>query len=94
MVINLSAAQDRAIELDRYIDENGQLIGPLHGLPYSMKDQFHIKGLETTMAYVGWIDTFEGQQHTGLERKFQSELAKELELLGAIPIAKVFRSQN
>lgn len=28
-------------------------MGPLHGLPVSLKDQFHVKGVETTMGYVG-----------------------------------------
>lgn len=30
-------------------------MGPLHGLPVSLKDQFHVKGVDTTMGYVGWI---------------------------------------
>ncbi|CDO71742.1 hypothetical protein BN946_scf184920.g26 [Trametes cinnabarina] len=30
-------------------------MGPLHGLPISLKDQFCIKGLETIMGYAGWI---------------------------------------
>jgi hypothetical protein len=54
-----------------------------------MKDQFHSKGLETTMGYVGWIGTFEGQKGTGKEDMFDSEVVRELCDLGAIPIAKV-----
>lgn len=54
-----------------------------------MKDQFHVKGYETTMAYVGWIDTFEGIKGTGKERVFESELVREFRSLGAIPIGKV-----
>lgn len=33
----------------------GKTLGPLHGLPVSLKDQFHVKDVETSMGYVGWI---------------------------------------
>jgi amidase len=33
----------------------GKTVGPLHGLPVSLKDQFHVKDVETSMGYVGWI---------------------------------------
>ena len=33
-------------------------MGPLHGLPISLKDQICIKGLETTMGYVSWIGNY------------------------------------
>lgn len=58
-------------------------MGPLHGLPVSLKDQFHVKGVETHMGYVGWIGTFQGKKGTGKERVFESELVKELRQLGA-----------
>ena len=83
------AALDRAKELDRYFEQHHKTIGPLHGLPVSLKDQFHVKGMETSMAYIGWIGTFEGRKGTGKEKVFESELVRELHSLGAIPIAKV-----
>jgi amidase len=79
----------RADDLDRYLEEHGEPIGPLHGLPVTLKDQFHVKGAETPMAWVGWIGTFEGKRGTGKERVTESELIKELWSLGAVPIAKV-----
>lgn len=82
-------ALERAKELDEYYEKHRKTVGPLHGLPVSLKDQFHVKGLETTMAYTGWIGTFEGQKGTGKERMFESELMSELNSLGAIVIAKV-----
>lgn len=39
----------RAEEVDRHLAETGEPIGPLHGLPISLKDQFTMKGLETIM---------------------------------------------
>lgn len=47
--IFIDNALERAAELDAYFKEHGTVVGPLHGLPISLKDQFPIKGLETTM---------------------------------------------
>jgi amidase len=54
-----------------------------------MKDQFHVKGMETTMGYVGWVDSFEGNKSSELKYQAESELVRRLESLGAIVIAKV-----
>lgn len=40
---------------DEYMRRNGRPIGPLHGVPVSLKDQFRVTGVETTMGYVAWI---------------------------------------
>jgi len=44
---------DRALERAAWLDEQlkltGKVVGPLHGLPVSLKDQIRIKGLETVM---------------------------------------------
>ncbi|VDB83953.1 unnamed protein product [Peniophora sp. CBMAI 1063] len=50
---NFDAALARAKELDAYLAEHKKPIGPLHGLPISLKDQFRIKGLDATMGYAG-----------------------------------------
>ncbi|KAI4190375.1 MAG: hypothetical protein L6R41_000827 [Letrouitia leprolyta] len=81
-------AEANAKWLDEHCAHHGQPIGPLHGLPVSLKDQFHVKGVETTMGYIGWIGTFEGKKGTGKEKVFESELVKELRDLGAIPYCK------
>lgn len=41
----------RAEELDAVLAKTGKTIGPLHGLPISLKDQFNVKGLDTTIGY-------------------------------------------
>ncbi|THW90482.1 glutamyl-tRNA amidotransferas-like protein subunit A [Aureobasidium pullulans] len=52
-------ALKQAKELDDFYEKNGRTVGPLHGLPISLKDQLRIKGLETTMGYVAWIDKYD-----------------------------------
>lgn len=54
--------QQRSREARRVLQTNGKPVGPLHGLPISLKDQFHVKGNDTTMGYIGWIDTSEGSK--------------------------------
>ncbi|KAF2847604.1 amidase [Plenodomus tracheiphilus IPT5] len=46
-------AVHQARELDAYFAENGRLIGPLHGIPMTLKDQFDVKGYDSTLGYVG-----------------------------------------
>lgn len=52
-------AIERASALDAYFQQTGKVVGPLHGLPISLKDQFRIKGLETCMGYVAWIGHYD-----------------------------------
>ena len=82
------AAIEDAKKLDDYYAENKSPIGPLHGLPVSLKDQFHVKGVETSMGYIGWIGTFMGKKGTGQEKFFESEMVRELRALGAVLYCK------
>ncbi|EXJ93263.1 hypothetical protein A1O1_01655 [Capronia coronata CBS 617.96] len=86
--ICFDAAIENAQQLDTYFAEYKQPVGPLHGLPVSLKDQFHIKGIETTMGYVGWIGTFQGNKDDPRRFTFESELVKELRNLGAVLYCK------
>ena len=36
-------ALERAAALDKSLQQTGEVVGPLHGLPISLKDQFRIK---------------------------------------------------
>lgn len=67
----------------------GATLGPLHGLPISIKDQFHVSGSDTTMGYVGWIGTYEGRQDKSLVHKVNSQIVIELVDLGAVLYCKV-----
>jgi amidase len=81
--IFFDAALADAQAQDNYFAMYKKPIGPLHGLPVSLKDQFHIKGVETTMGYIGWMGTFEGRRGTGKELVYESEMVRELRSLGA-----------
>lgn len=86
--IFFDAAIEEAKRLDAYYAEHKKPIGPLHGLPVSLKDQFHVKGVETTMGYVGWIGTFQGTKDDPRRSTFESELVRELRALGAVLYCK------
>ncbi|KAK8085160.1 hypothetical protein PG997_006431 [Apiospora hydei] len=82
------AALADAKELDAWFAKHGKPKGPLHGLPVSLKDQFHVKGVDTTMGYVGWIDSFQGQRGDPRSKTFESEMVRELRVLGAVLYCK------
>lgn len=82
------AAIASAKTLDEYYATNKKTIGPLHGVPVSLKDQFHVKGVDTTMGYVGWIGTFEGKANDPRARTYESEMVRELRALGAVLYCK------
>ncbi|KAF2014673.1 putative general amidase [Aaosphaeria arxii CBS 175.79] len=56
MDADLDAALNRAQELDNYLRTTGNVVGPLHGLPVSIKDLTDVKGLNYSMGYVSWAD--------------------------------------
>ncbi|KAF9461721.1 general amidase [Collybia nuda] len=56
--IFIERALQRARELDGILKKTGKIVGPLHGLPISLKDQFAMKGLETIMGYVAWVGKY------------------------------------
>ena len=86
--IFFDAAIEDAKKLDTHFAEHKKPVGPLHGLPVSLKDQFHVKGVETHMGYVGWIGTFQGKKGTGREKVFESEMVREFRNLGAVLYCK------
>ena len=87
-------AFDRAKELDAYLLEHQTVIDPLHGLPVSLKYQFHVRGNDTSMAYIGWLDTYEGNKDPTLVHEVNSQLVSELLNLGAVLYCKVCRQPS
>ncbi|KAF2657724.1 amidase [Lophiostoma macrostomum CBS 122681] len=86
--IFFSAALTTAKSLDAHYAQHNKPLGPLHGLPISLKDQFHVRDVETTMGYVGWIGTFEGRERTAKSPIFESEMVRELRDAGAVLFCK------
>lgn len=83
-------AVEKARKLDEFFqNEGGSVKGFLHGLPISVKDQFHVKGSDTTMGYVGWIGTFEGDGNSNKIGMVDSQIISELEEQGAVVFCKV-----
>lgn len=48
-------AVQRARELDAYLHRTGRPIGPLHGLPVSVKDCFHIKDVDSSIGIAALV---------------------------------------
>ncbi|BAE65447.1 amidase signature domain-containing protein [Aspergillus flavus] len=46
----------RAKELDAYYQRTGKLVGPLHGVPISVKEHIGIKNLTCNGGYVAWVN--------------------------------------
>lgn len=49
------SALEQAKQLDHHLAHTGQTVGPLHGLPVSLKDQCQIKGVECCMGFASWL---------------------------------------
>lgn len=48
-------ALERAKELDEHLALHGTPVGPLHGLPVSIKEHVSIAGRDNTAGFVGWV---------------------------------------
>jgi len=47
-------ALSRAKELDAHFSKTGKTVGPLHGLPISLKDNFDVKGYPSSVGFCAW----------------------------------------
>ncbi|KAG9194975.1 amidase [Alternaria panax] len=45
----------RARECDEFLKREGRVMGPLHGLPISLKDSFNVRGVQATLGYISFI---------------------------------------
>ncbi|KIW53339.1 hypothetical protein, variant [Exophiala xenobiotica] len=48
-------ALSQARDLDRWYADTGEFVGPLHGIPLSLKDTHQVRGHDTTVGWVGNI---------------------------------------
>lgn len=77
----------RAKEIDAEYAKTGQPAGPLHGLPVSLKDNFNIKGYDTTVGFVAWCN--EPQQHDSEMTTLMRESGAVLYCKTNVPTAMV-----
>jgi Asp-tRNA(Asn)/Glu-tRNA(Gln) amidotransferase A subunit family amidase len=78
-------AIEQARILDAEFKDTGKLRGPLHGIPITLKDQFNITGVDTTLGYVGRSFAPAGAD---------AVLVQILRKMGAIIIAKTNLPQS
>jgi hypothetical protein len=50
-------ALQRAADLDAYLAEHGRPVGPLHGIPISVKEHIGMADLDLNAGYVAWVGT-------------------------------------
>lgn len=67
------------------MSKNGKPIGPLHGVPMTLKDQFNVQGHDTTLGYTG---------RAFKPASADSVLVGMLRKLGAVIIAKTNLPQS
>ncbi|KAG2414608.1 hypothetical protein HFD88_003799 [Aspergillus terreus] len=78
-------AVERARELDNHFRKFGKPIGPLHGIPVSLKDQFDVRGLDSSLGYVGRAFS---------PRREDAAVVTIMRQLGAVIIAKTNLPQS
>ncbi|CAK7915813.1 hypothetical protein CAAN3_18S00386 [[Candida] anglica] len=49
-------ALQKAQELDEFLMKEGKTIGPLHGVPISLKDQVNLEGIDSAIGYVSLVN--------------------------------------
>ncbi len=49
-------ALEKAQQLDAYLKENGKIVGPMHGIPISLKEHLDFKGKVTSAGYVALLE--------------------------------------
>jgi Asp-tRNA(Asn)/Glu-tRNA(Gln) amidotransferase A subunit family amidase len=83
IAVNPEALSD-ADALDQYMKKSGRFVGPLHGIPILVKDNYDVAGLQTTggsASLIGWIP------------KNDATVIKKLRGAGAIILAKTTMSE-
>ncbi|OTA63241.1 amidase [Hypoxylon sp. EC38] len=80
-----SRALDRAAELDQYLATNKKPIGPLHGIPISVKEHNGLKGEDVNAGYVSWVGKISEEDVLIVQYLWEA---------GAIPYARTTQPQT
>ncbi len=67
VALDVDDARSRAAEADRALDR-GELWGPLHGLPITIKDLFAVAGMPTTVGVPGFEDFIPAENAVAVQR--------------------------
>tara|TARA_B110000263_G_scaffold875_1_gene715 strand:+ start:172 stop:1656 length:1485 start_codon:yes stop_codon:yes gene_type:complete len=81
--VNPEALSDADV-LDQYMEKSGEFVGPLHGIPILVKDNYDVAGLQTTggsASLIGW------------KPKSDATVIRKLRAAGAIILAKTTMSE-
>lgn len=78
-------ALSTAHDLDKYLAQHNEPIGPLHGVVTTLKDQFNVRGYDTTLGYVG---------RAFAPAEDDATVVKMLKVLGAVIVAKTNLPQS
>ncbi|KAI2773959.1 amidase [Daldinia loculata] len=78
-------ALSKAAELDQYLAANKKPIGPLHGVPISVKEHIAIKGEDLNAGFVGWV---------GRVAEEDALIVQYLESAGAVIFARTTEPQT
>ncbi|KAK9379517.1 amidase signature domain-containing protein [Kockiozyma suomiensis] len=81
-------ALERAKFLDEYYAKEGKPIGRYHGVPLTLKDQFNVHGVDTTLGYVG------RSNNPVTDKSKEAVLVTIFEKEGAVVIAKTNLPQS
>lgn len=77
-------AEKRAQELDDYLEKNGKTVGPLHGVPISIKEHMPIAGTYSSMGFFASI----------VKNEEDSQMTRILRNLGAVFYCKTNQPQT
>ena len=83
VMVNPDALSDADV-LDRQFAATGEFVGPLHGIPVLVKDNYDVAGMQTTggsASLIGWVP------------KFDAAAVQKLKAAGAIVLAKTSMSE-
>lgn len=70
-------AISQAKQLDEHFTKHKEVVGPLHGIPVSLKEQIRLRGTRSSVGFVAWLSNVETPET-------ESEIVKILRSAGAV----------
>ncbi|TIA96481.1 hypothetical protein E3P96_03598 [Wallemia ichthyophaga] len=76
-------ALETATHLDEHLARTGATVGPLHGVPISVKDVVQVKDVDSTLGFTKWVWSWIGNRAAD-----DAAIVKILVHAGAVPLVK------